>query len=33
MFEPALTFNWALSGGVQMSYGFNLTVSSAASSS
>ncbi|KAB2576247.1 hypothetical protein DBV05_g5093 [Lasiodiplodia theobromae] len=29
MFEPALTFNWALSGGVQMSYGFNLTLPSA----
>ncbi|KAL0259918.1 hypothetical protein SLS55_005661 [Diplodia seriata] len=26
MFEPALTFNWALSGGVQMSYGFNMTI-------
>ncbi|OJD28968.1 gpi anchored protein [Diplodia corticola] len=29
MFEPALTFNWALSGGVQMSYGFNMTIPSA----
>ncbi|EKG12035.1 hypothetical protein MPH_10817 [Macrophomina phaseolina MS6] len=29
MFEPALTFNWALTGGIRMSYGFNLTVPSA----
>lgn len=27
MFEPALTFNWALTGGMRISYGFNLEVS------
>ncbi|GME34474.1 hypothetical protein GTA08_BOTSDO11054 [Neofusicoccum parvum] len=26
MFEPALTFNWALTGGMRISYGFNLEI-------